>query len=60
MYENNLYLKPFEKEVATILKHGTLSDRILRSIDAAPSVEKIRLVYHQLAECLGKNQLFVP
>jgi carboxylate-amine ligase len=60
IYENNLYLKPFEKEVAAILQHGTLSDRILRSVGATPDSNKIRSVYHQLAECLAKNQLFVP
>lgn len=41
-----------------ILKNGSLSSRILKSLGEKPSEEKIIKTYRKLADCLQENQLF--
>ncbi|WP_266205482.1 carboxylate-amine ligase [Pontibacter kalidii] len=43
-----------------IVSRGNLSKRILDAVGDAPSEEKIREVYRQLAECLQKGSVFLP
>lgn len=42
-----------------IVSRGNLSKRILTALGTAPSEEKIREVYHQLAVCLQKGGVFL-
>lgn len=46
------------KSIEFLLKHGSLSTRILKALGENPSEEKIKKVYRDLAECLAKNKLF--
>lgn len=41
-----------------ILKHGNLSDRILRAVGKAPSAHQIQTVYAELCRCLDENRQF--
>ncbi|MGB5419178.1 glutamate-cysteine ligase family protein [Algibacter sp.] len=44
--------------IETILKHGTLSTRILKAIDKNYSEDNIKKAYTRLAGCLHDNKLF--
>lgn len=43
-----------------IVKHGTLSSRILKALDKNYSSENIISVYQSLSDCLLKNEIFIP
>ena len=43
-----------------ILRHGNLSERILRACQQDTSKSTLKQVYHQLAQCLLNNQQFKP
>ena len=53
-------LAKWEPELEVILKEGTLSDRILRSVGGDTSMENITKVYKKLSWCLAQNKMFVP
>ena len=46
--------------IKIILENGNVSERIFTRISADPSQEGIQSVYAELADCLEKNQLFIP
>jgi carboxylate-amine ligase len=46
--------------IQTILEKGSLSERIIKSIDGDFSHKKLKDVYTQLSECLAENKLFIP
>ena len=46
--------------IKIILENGNVSERIFSRISADPSHEGIKAVYAELADCLEKNQLFIP
>ncbi len=47
-------------EVSTILSEGTLSDRILRTMNNDFSLESIKATYRRLADCLKQNKMLLP
>ena len=51
-------LKRFLPELNIILTEGTLSDRILKSLDGNFSTENLQKVYKRLAFCLAENKMF--
>ncbi len=53
-------LEKWEPELEVILKEGTLSDRILKSLSGDTSKENIIKVYKKLSWCLAQNKIFVP
>jgi gamma-glutamyl:cysteine ligase YbdK (ATP-grasp superfamily) len=53
-------LAKWEPELEVILKEGTLSDRILKSLEGDTSKENIIRVYKKLSWCLAQNKAFVP
>ncbi|MDA1161823.1 MAG: glutamate-cysteine ligase family protein [Planctomycetota bacterium] len=42
----------------TILSHGPLARRVVRSLPAEPSREQLAAVYRELADCLAEGRLF--
>ncbi|MFA0964810.1 glutamate-cysteine ligase family protein [Roseivirga sp. BDSF3-8] len=48
------------KPLRVILSGGTLSSRIKKALGSEPNVETIQEVYRQLADCLAKNESFIP
>ena len=54
----NENLKRYMAELNTIQEEGTLSDRILKSLDGDFSRENLKKVYKQLALCLAENKMF--
>jgi gamma-glutamyl:cysteine ligase YbdK (ATP-grasp superfamily) len=52
-------LKNWEPEISVILKEGTLSDRILRSMNEDFSLASIKKVYRRLADCLAQNKMLL-
>jgi carboxylate-amine ligase len=55
----NLLLKKWEPEISVILRQGTLSERILRSMNNDYSMESIKNTYRHLADCLTQNKMFL-
>ncbi len=55
---NSETLKRFMPELNIILDEGTLSDRILKSLDGNFSTENLQKVYKRLAFCLAENKMF--
>ena len=53
-------LGPWERELKVILKEGTLATRILKYLDGVYTLDNIRLVYRELADCLMSNEMFGP
>jgi carboxylate-amine ligase len=51
-------LRQWKPELDIILKEGTLSTRIMKSLDGDNSHEKISEVYRQLVDCLAQNKMF--
>lgn len=45
--------------IAHILEHGCLAQRMLKHTGKAPSMEKLRSVYGELAKCLQEDRAFV-
>jgi gamma-glutamyl:cysteine ligase YbdK (ATP-grasp superfamily) len=58
--DGNSSLEPWLPEISTILNEGTLSDRILRSMDKDYSLESIRNTYRHLCDCLAQGKMFIP
>jgi gamma-glutamyl:cysteine ligase YbdK (ATP-grasp superfamily) len=55
------YLDPqCEKALRFILEEGTLASRIVRAAGKTPSLEELRKVYEQLADCLEAGNQFQP
>jgi hypothetical protein len=42
------------------LEEGTLASRIVRAAGKTPSLEELRKVYEQLADCLEAGNQFQP
>ncbi|NOT74279.1 MAG: glutamate--cysteine ligase [Cyclobacteriaceae bacterium] len=55
----NATLEKWEPELSVILNDGTLSDRILRSMNRDASLENIKETYQHLADCLAQNKMFI-
>ncbi len=53
-------LEKWKPELDIIFNEGTLSDRIIKSLNGDSSTENIRKTYRKLAWCLGQNRMFVP
>lgn len=51
-------LEHYRREIDVILREGTLSQRIVKSLGNDLSGENIRSVYRQLSRCLGQNKMF--
>ena len=58
--DDNENLKRYMPELNTIQMEGTLSDRILKSLNGDYSRENLIQVYKQLAYCLKENKMFLP
>lgn len=43
-----------------IVQHGTLANRILKSLAGEITKENLKMVYRELADCLKENRLFMP
>jgi gamma-glutamyl:cysteine ligase YbdK (ATP-grasp superfamily) len=56
----NSALEKWKPELSIILNEGTLSDRIIKSLNGDESPEAIKKVYKQLGGCLAQNKMFVP
>ena len=60
LVQGNHALEKWKPELSIILGEGTLSDRILKSLNGDHSHEAIKTVYGKLASCLAQNKMFVP
>ena len=56
----NTALEKWKPELSVILKEGTLSDRIIKSLGGDHSLESIKKTYRQLSGCLAQNKMFIP
>lgn len=56
----NTSLEKWTPELSVILTEGTLSDRILSTLDGDYSLESIKSVYRNLCDCLEQNKIFLP
>lgn len=56
----NTALEKWKPELSVILSEGTLSDRIIKSLEGDTSIEVIKKTYKQLSGCLAQNKMFVP
>ena len=56
----NKNVKSREAVLHTILEHGSLSERILKSAGRNSTTEIIGEVYRKLCTCLAENKLFTP
>lgn len=56
----NTLLEPWEPQLSIILHEGTLSTRILQSLNDNFSEASIKKVYRQLSDCLSQNKMFIP
>ncbi len=56
----NTSLEKWTPELSVILTEGTLSDRILATLDGDYSHESIKAVYKRLCDCLDQNKVFLP
>jgi len=57
--KGNTGLEKWSPEISVILNEGTLSDRILRSMNGNYSMDSIRNTYRHLADCLAQNKMFL-
>ncbi|KAA5547756.1 carboxylate-amine ligase [Adhaeribacter rhizoryzae] len=48
----------FADVINIILIKGNLSERLLRALGPQPTLEKIKQVYHELANCLAQGSMF--
>lgn len=58
--EGNTPLEKWKYELNTILRDGTLSQRIMKALNDDHSPQHIAAVYRQLCGCLEQNKLFIP
>jgi carboxylate-amine ligase len=56
----NTALEKWKPELSVILTDGSLSDRIIKSLNGDHSQEAIKKVYRQLSGCLAQNKMFIP
>jgi gamma-glutamyl:cysteine ligase YbdK (ATP-grasp superfamily) len=56
----NPSLQKWTPEISLILTEGTLSDRILRSLNSDHSPDAIKAVYRKLCACLEQDRMYVP
>jgi carboxylate-amine ligase len=56
----NTALEKWKPELSVILTEGSLSDRIIKSLNGDPSPEAIKKTYRQLSGCLAQNKMFIP
>ncbi|MFO0508273.1 MAG: glutamate-cysteine ligase family protein, partial [bacterium] len=56
----NTALEKWKPELSVILTEGSLSDRIIKSLNGDHSQEAIKKVYRQLSGCLAQNKMFIP
>ena len=56
----NSALEKWKPELNLILKEGTLSDRIIKSLNGDHSIDSMKKTYKQLSGCLAQNKMFVP
>jgi gamma-glutamyl:cysteine ligase YbdK (ATP-grasp superfamily) len=64
IFEKNIHyastsLEQWRKEIDVILKQGTLSHRIVKSLGKDQSKENIINIYKQLSGCLAQNKMFL-
>jgi carboxylate-amine ligase len=52
-------LDQWQQEISVILNEGTLSDRILRSMNKDYSLASMKNVYRHLADCLAQNKMYL-
>ncbi len=52
-------LEHWGPELKVILDEGTLSDRLLRSLNNDYSLDSIKATYRRLADCLAQNKMFL-
>ncbi len=50
----------FEEPLQHIFRHGTLAERLLAAAGPTPSLDRIRHVYGELADCLRHGAPFAP
>lgn len=51
-------IAPFADTLEFILTHGSLATRILKAVGGIYTQENLRLVYHELSDCLAGNEMF--
>lgn len=54
------YSEHWEQPLQTILNHGTLARRIMRSVGKTATPEAVYTTYSELCTCLENNTAFVP
>ncbi len=52
-------LTEWEPEILIILQEGTLSDRIIQSMNKDYSLASIKAIYRKLSDCLDQNRMFL-
>lgn len=57
--QGNVAVTTGKPELHTILKEGTLSQRMIRSLGKDPSRGKITELYRHLCDCLAQNKMFL-
>jgi gamma-glutamyl:cysteine ligase YbdK (ATP-grasp superfamily) len=56
----NTALEKWKPELSITLTEGTLSERIIKSLNGDHSQESIKRIYKQLSGCLAQNKMFIP
>lgn len=56
----NTSLEKWTPELSVIMNEGTLSDRIIKSLNEDYSEASIKDTYRKLCGCLGQNKMFLP
>ncbi|WP_258103352.1 glutamate-cysteine ligase family protein [Marinoscillum sp. MHG1-6] len=54
------WMQPWSDVLRSIVNHGTLAERIIKSLNGDFSREELHAVYKKLSGCLQTNSLFVP
>ena len=60
LMQENQALEKWNPELSVIFREGTLSDRILKTLNGDHSREQIKAVYKKMSSCLAQNRMFVP
>ncbi|KAA3438872.1 glutamate--cysteine ligase [Rufibacter hautae] len=55
-----VFTAELSQSIRLILQEGCLSQRILKILGSSPSIDSIKDVYRELANCLALNQLYAP
>ncbi len=56
----NTSLEKWKPQLSVILTEGTLSDRIIKSLNGDYSLDMIKRTYRHLSDCLAQNKMFIP